>query len=258
MMMLSQFRRRPDGIMPRHILALEYPEPSGLGGDSVISSSVKSATDRPDIALTILKLERFWLPSMIGMSWRQRLELLEAIDQELAATYPHGGVSQHISRHLILKAIENVQGGDITCLEQAILYFNSDRAAHRRAAQVWLVVHRPDIVASLAPPAAERRKAGDRASDQRHARRYAEEMAVTVTHQDRLIDGALLDLSSSGGRIALRPTAQKEMAPKDATPIEPPLPRGAIITVSMAFLAPQPARIVWTASRWTGISFLPK
>jgi hypothetical protein len=248
MMMLSKFRRRPDGIVPRHILALEYSEPSGLVADSVISSSVKSATEQPDIARIVLKLERFWLPSMMGMSWRQRLELLEVIDQELAATYPHGGVSQDISRKLILKAIESAEPGEINCLEQAILYFNSDNDGHRRAARAWLVLHRPDIVARLAPVKLGLGTEDRRKNDQRSAQRYEEDLAITVASDNQQIDGALLDLSHRGGRIALRPSQKENIT---AAPLAP----GNNITVKIDFLAPQPAQVVWAASRCTGIAF---
>jgi len=97
------------------------------GGDRV-------GGDRLHIAETVAALASFWLPSLERMTWRQRLDLLEVIDAELAGGHPGDKTYEEISRKFVLRLLERTG-------EQALIYLNSSLESHRAAAETWLSEH---------------------------------------------------------------------------------------------------------------------
>ncbi len=97
--------------------------------------------DRLHIAETVAALASFWLPSLERMTWRQRLDLLEVIDAELAGGHPGDKTYEEISRKFVLRLLERTGDLSISCREQALIYLNSSLDTHRIAAQIWLSEH---------------------------------------------------------------------------------------------------------------------
>lgn len=97
--------------------------------------------DRLHIAETVAALASFWLPSLERMTWRQRLDLLEVIDAELAGCHPGDKTYEEISRKFVLRLLERTGELSISCREQALIYLNSSLESHRIAAETWLSEH---------------------------------------------------------------------------------------------------------------------
>ncbi len=96
---------------------------------------------RLHIAETVSALASFWLPSLERMTWRQRLDLLEVIDAELAGGHPGDKTYEEISRKFVLRLLERTGELSISCREQALIYLNSSLDSHRSAAETWLSEH---------------------------------------------------------------------------------------------------------------------
>lgn len=98
--------------------------------------------DRIHIAQTVSELARFWLPSLERMNWRQRLDLLEVIDNELASGHPGDKTYEEISRKFVRRLLDRTGALSITCREQALIYLNSSSESHRAEAETWLAAAR--------------------------------------------------------------------------------------------------------------------
>lgn len=78
-----------------------------------------------------------WIPLLVGLSWPQRLVVLEYIDGQLLQEFGQER-SRHLSQSFAADLIDRLRMPPITCREQALIYLNSDDAAHVEAGQGFL------------------------------------------------------------------------------------------------------------------------
>ena len=82
-----------------------------------------------------------WATILIDKSWRERLDLLHQIHEQLQDDLNNLELYCQVSPILIKRLIEALDGGPITSMEQAHIYANSGDEAHRQAAGEWLARH---------------------------------------------------------------------------------------------------------------------
>lgn len=80
----------------------------------------------------------FWESAFRPLTWSDRLQLLEQIDEEIHRGWRHAPTSEAISQALTERLIDAFGRPAILCREQADLYGNSRRPSDREAASVWL------------------------------------------------------------------------------------------------------------------------
>ncbi len=83
-----------------------------------------------------------WAPFFVPKDWRERLDLLKELHEQLQEDIGDMDVYCAISPILIRKLIEKMAEGPVTSIEQVHIYANSAAEEHRRAAGEWLAQHR--------------------------------------------------------------------------------------------------------------------
>ncbi len=79
----------------------------------------------------------FWEAAFLPLSWPDRLQLLEQIDEELHRGWRHAPTSNAISQALTERLIDGFGRPAIQCPDQADVYGNSRRPSDREAAFLW-------------------------------------------------------------------------------------------------------------------------
>ena len=82
-----------------------------------------------------------WAPFFIPKDWRERLDLLKEMHEQLQEDIGDMDVYCAVSPILIRKLIEKLSDGPVTSIEQVHIYANSAAEEHRRAAGEWLAQH---------------------------------------------------------------------------------------------------------------------
>lgn len=78
-----------------------------------------------------------WIPLLTGLTWPQRLVVLEHIDDQLLQEFG-AEASRPISQSFAADLIGHLRVPALTCREQALIYLNSGDAAHVDAARAFL------------------------------------------------------------------------------------------------------------------------
>jgi len=97
-----------------------------------LQRSIDSLTD---------ELVSLWAPLFSPKDWRERLELLHEVHEQLQEDIGDIEVYSAVSPIFIKKLIERLQGGPVASAPQAHIYANSADEGHRRAAGEWLGQH---------------------------------------------------------------------------------------------------------------------
>jgi hypothetical protein len=196
----------------------------------------RKPTERiPDADRLSADLARFWLLSLSRLDWRERLELLEKIDEEIRVVCHFEDIHRQVSQKFTAKMIEGLKGGGITCLEQAYIYLNSAVEVHRNAARAWLVLKRPNSPLLAAQASSQGRPDGEK----RAAVRHTVNLPTTIAVNDNHFSGSLVDISLSGAKVAISSN----------------LVKGAIVEVDVPFLGRVAASVVWVAASFVGLAF---
>ena len=95
-----------------------------------------------DIEELAEELASRWAPFFVPKDWRERLDLLKEMHEQLQEDIGDMDVYCAISPILIRKLIEKLSNGPVTSIEQVHIYANSAAEEHRRAAGEWLAQHR--------------------------------------------------------------------------------------------------------------------
>jgi len=82
-----------------------------------------------------------WATVLADKTWRERLDLLHQIHEQLQDDLNNLELYCQVSPILIKCIIDALDGGPITSTEQAHVYANSGDEAHRLAAGQWLAQH---------------------------------------------------------------------------------------------------------------------
>ena len=97
-----------------------------------------SAPAASDPALALAEeLAARWLPSLLRLSWAERLLRLHEIHEQLQEDLEDLDLYSKISPLFIKKIIEGLNDGPIATREQAHVYANSGDPGHRRDAGEW-------------------------------------------------------------------------------------------------------------------------
>jgi hypothetical protein len=88
-----------------------------------------------------LELAARWSAILIDKDWRERLDLLHQIHEQLQDDLNDLELYCQVSPLLIKSIIDALHGGPVTSTEQAHVYANSGDEAHRAAAGEWLAKH---------------------------------------------------------------------------------------------------------------------
>jgi hypothetical protein len=88
-----------------------------------------------------LELAARWSAVLRDKNWRERLDLLHQIHEQLQDDLNDLELYCQVSPLLIKSLIDSLDGGLVTSTEQAHVYANSGDEAHRTAAGEWLAKH---------------------------------------------------------------------------------------------------------------------
>ena len=75
-----------------------------------------------------------WAGALARRTWPERLELMTDIHEKLREDVECIATYAEVSPRFIARIIDRLGGGEVTCAEQAHIYANSHRQAHREAA----------------------------------------------------------------------------------------------------------------------------
>ena len=87
-----------------------------------------------------------WHAMFSSRDWRERLELLNQVHEQLQEDLHDLEVYSAVSPLFIRKLIEHLSNGPVLSIAQAHIYANSDDEEHRRAAGEWLAAHKSATV----------------------------------------------------------------------------------------------------------------
>jgi hypothetical protein len=102
-----------------------------------------SAAPSPEVESLAEELARRWTGSFAAKNWRERLELLNQLHEQLLEDLGDLELYSAISPIFIRKLILNLSGGPVTSAAQAHIYANSDDDGHRKEAGDWLAAQTP-------------------------------------------------------------------------------------------------------------------
>jgi len=83
-----------------------------------------------------------WVRTFAAKDWRERLELLNQVHEQLQEDLRNLELYSAVSPLFIRKLIERLPNGPVRSLPQAHIYANSADEGHRRAAGEWLAAHK--------------------------------------------------------------------------------------------------------------------
>ena len=196
-------------------------------------SSSRSKDQTPDARRHAEELARFWLLPLTKLSWPERLEVLEKIDDEIGAIFTTPESHRKTSREFTARMVRDLGVGTVTCVEQAYVYLNSADDVHVNAARMWLVLNRPNSGILAASSAAQG------GSDQRVAPRHEVDLPTVIAHNDNRISGKLVDVSVTGARIAVTSS----------------LVKGTLVEIEVPHLGRVAACVMWVAASFVGLAF---
>ncbi len=178
-----------------------------------------------------------WSTSFQHLCWRDRLSLLEQIDEGFEFSAHARGHDLGLSQRFTSNLIARMESGTLICREQAYFYLNSDDAIHREAAQVWLALYDRGLQKRRGKRFGKSRSGADKRGSPRH------EVALTgliACNDDHETPARLIDVSAGGARLAV------SRAPKV----------GTAVTLHVPFMEPIAASVAWLTSASAGLTFL--
>ena len=90
------------------------------------------------------ELAELWADTLAAATWPDRLQLLGDIHDQIRSDIGDLDVYCAVSPIFVAGLLERMEGGGITCVEQAHIYSNSADKRHRDAAGKWLkTYHKP-------------------------------------------------------------------------------------------------------------------
>ncbi len=175
-----------------------------------------------------------WQPEFQQLGWKDRLSLLEQIDEyvQIRASRETTSLSQTFTSELI----DRLKAETVDCREQVYIYLNSKSDMHRQIARVWLTVRDPENPIVMSAPL----KKNSKESEKRVAVRHAVELPSVVVANDHDVTGTLKDVSFSGARITLNSVQRL----------------GSSVMLHLPLLRPIAASVVWVASSSIGVAFV--
>jgi hypothetical protein len=195
-----------------------------------MTQGARIPTDIPTVVSDLLGL---WLPTFAKLGWKQRLELLEQIDTQLAEDIADLEECRRVSELFTSELLRNIPLELVNSKEQAFIYLNSETDGHRQAARVWFVLNR--VHCNLFDD--ETRGHG---ADKRSNTRYSVDIPGLIADNDSFAMGHLVDISATGAKVELYSA----------------LPSGTQVMLDIPFLGRVAAMVVWVAAAFVGLSFV--
>lgn len=167
------------------------------------------------------ELAEFWLSAMLRTHWHQRVQLLNAVHEQLRIDLETRAEYDALSPRFVAAVIERLGAPPVANPAQAQIYALSANEFHREAAGAWL----PRGVAADA-----RRTAGFVRENQRQFAREPVNTPTEIWVQGHAARCRLVDLSPRGARVVV-----PEPAPEPGTPVRLAVPETGILFATVVF-----------------------